>query len=902
MTNRDETISYSRDALAACVDAERLASWLTRAQSSRYLRKLLQRDVQAFKAALRDPEAAIASLLCPDPAWQHEPSSTVARILRRRKRELALLLATLDYGQIMHPAPDLMTLTGYLSDFAALAVEAGLSCLMREQGFVDHQGVVVLGMGKLGGRELNYSSDIDLIVLYDRTRLTREADAGNNYRRVQRVMRHLVVFLESPDAEGYIFRSDFRLRPDPSSMPLAVEVEAAVYYYESMGLAWERAAMLKARAIAGDFALAEIFFNRIKPFIWRRNLDYASIDDIYVIRARTLQSHHAAGVDGVNVKLVEGGIREIELFVQSLQLIWGGRIPSLQIKPTLEALQALAAAEIIGAAIPGQLGAAYRYYRCLEHTAQLLDDQQCHALPKTSAEWQDFTSLLAEDTASIRTKFLRHLETVRSICQPQSLTIEQSTPHSLEDIAWFEQLGYRDPAGVQAITERWLGGGYRVTATERARRLLVRLLPELLRAFAATTTPDDALQRMDQFLEALPAGVQLFSLFAATPELLRHCADIMGNAPRMARWLSRKPSLFEYLLQTSNEPLPVLPIAVQGLEETLDQCRRLAHEVEFCTSVGFMAGKVTLEELFQQHSQTAEVIIGQTLRALRAGSPKLPKQGFAILALGKLGRRRLMPDSDLDLLFLSQPAADVGNVPYVRLAQRLLSGLSVATAEGHLYEVDLRLRPHGNAGALCSQFSAVQKYYAEEAWLWEHYALSQTRVLYADSDLEPGIQDWLHELQTRNHDPSALRRAVLEMRPKITEAFPPQGMWDVKHSYGGLMDAGFCTQYLQICLSPEQPDLIEASDGVILEAGAAAGFLPEADCADVDAAIQLMMRLQAGVRVSGGSKTMRLEYAPPGQRRLLSRLAGSKDFRALEDRLRGSYRTVAQLYDHLFLT
>ncbi len=868
-------------------------------KASRFLRMLQQRDSESFAAGLADPEAVIAKLLTKDPTWPEKSSTELRKIMRKRKRELVLLLAALDYSTTIQPRIPLLQLTRHLSDFAALAIDVGLESLMREQGFADTQGVTVLGMGKLGGFELNYSSDVDLIVLFDPERLNRAAEKDDNHRRIQRVIRYLVLFLEQPEAEGYIFRSDLRLRPDPSSMPLAVAVEAAVQYYETMGLAWERAAMLKARPIAGDLSLAEEFLNRISPFIWRKNLDYASIADIQAIRARTLQQRKSETLDGINIKLTEGGIREIELYAQSLQLIWGGRIPALRIKPTLEALKALADANLITADIPPKLRAAYLYYRRLEHAAQLLDDQQCHSLPETAEHWQDFATLMAEETESIKARTECYLNTVQQICQPQEQ--EHSELALNDDDQWLAELGYQDITALKAITERWLGGGYRLTANQRARRLLEELLPKLLKAFAATTAPDDALARMDRFLEALPAGVQLFSLFAATPELLRHCADIMGNAPRLALSLASKPSLFEYLLHSNQEePLPILPLAVSGLEDTLDHCRRLAHEVEFRTSVGFMAGKLELDELMQQQTQTAEVIISQTLRALRQENQKLPKQGFAILALGKLGTRQLMPDSDLDLMFISSPDAETGNIPYIRLAQRLLNGLNVATAEGRLYEVDLRLRPHGDSGVLCNTFASAQQYYQDEAWLWELYALSQARVIYADSNIEEEVLNWLSRIQTQKHTIDDLRQGIQDMRPRITAAFPAQGLWDVKHHAGGLIDGGFCRQYLQMYLSPQYPELIGATFAEVLNIAVTQGLISSSLAAKATEAHDWMIRLQAGLRVSGGSKTLRLEKAPPGQRRLLSRLSNTKDFNSLETRLQESYVSVQTLYNHLF--
>lgn len=904
MTIKSETVWQSLP-LEAKIKRARLLQGIERLSYSAFLRQLMDKEMEAFQQAMQDIDGTILALLAPDPAWSGFTSAELAKVFRRRKRLLILLLAALDYGDFVEPPPDLMTLTGWLSDFAALALEAGVSSLMKEAGFSDHRGVCIFGMGKLGGGELNYSSDIDVIVLFDAEHLVLQVGDGA-YRKIQRVARQLVTFMEAPDSEGYIFRTDLRLRPDPASTPLAVEVEAAANYYESMGLAWERAAMLKARVVAGDRALAEGFLSRIRPFVWRKSLDYASVEDIRAIRDRAIQSHHQQGFDGANVKLLEGGIREIELFAQIFQLIWGGRKPELRVIPTLKALEILAAEGIIPVASQQVLTLAYRYYRRLEHAAQLLDDHQRHHLPASDDEWQSFAQLFNSTREEILATFLGHVKAVCAICvtgreETRSSSASANSPDmNLFDPRRLRQMGYRDPDAVLSLTERWLGGSYRVSSSERARKLLESILPRLLKAFAATVSPDDALSRMDKFLEVLPAGVQMFSLFSASPELLRYCADIMGNAPRLALWLQRKPSLFEYLLHNENAPLPTLPVTLRGLEETLDDCRRLVQEVEFRVSVGFMAGKVTSAEIYQHFSQTAEVVIGQTLRSLRAENAKLAQRNFAIIALGKLGRQQLMPDSDLDLMFISNPEPDEGASPYMRLAQRLLNGISVPTSEGELYKVDLRLRPHGDSGMICTQFASLIQYYDTEAWLWEHYALSQARVLYADGDFEAELRAWLHGVQTRPHAADDLRKAVQGMRPKICAAFPPQGLWDVKHQLGGLMDWGFCTQFLQMRLAAENPAVIGADAQSLLETSAKAGLIVHGDIAPSVRAARLLEALQMGMRISGGSESMRLKEAPPGQRRLLCRLSGCADLPTLEVRLQEGYQQIKLLYDSLF--
>ena len=933
-------ISGGQYARVPAINAHICYDWYSRLCASEYLQGLHQRDHMAFiglwhkswpeilhqlSTCLIEPES-----LAPLELKQHSLEDLSTQ-LRRQKRLLVMVLAALDYGgfadgqsdNLADASPTWQDMTKSLSDFAALALRVLLEACMRAHGFADDTGITVLGMGKLGGEELNYSSDIDLIILYDCLALRTDLVLSARPAKIMRAVRQCVQCLEQVNREGYIFRVDLRLRPDPLSTPPAIEIAAAIRYYESAGLAWERAAMIKARPIAGDIALGEYFLCAIEGFLWRRHLDYASIEDISHIQQRALQPFAPQfNADGINVKLVEGGIRDIELFAQSYQLVWGGRNAALRIKPTCEVLQALVAHQHIAKQAADQLQQAYALYRRLEHALQLLQDHQRHHLPDNNEEWQRVATLMNRPVAAICQQFLETRALVREICHPPDSaptglsSADAAFDTSLEPIdVLLRRSGFDDVAAAEHVVARWLGGGYRVTALDRSRRLLQQLLPALLSAIAHTHHPHDALMRMDRFLEALPAGTQLFSLFAASPGLLRHCADIMGNAPRLAEWLARKPSLFEYLLNdyNSNVALEYLSPLEEPVrfEQTLDECRRLAYESEFRCSVAFIAGRLSLQQLQHETSTTADKIIVHSLQRLRQQQPRLPQQGLAILALGKLGRHRLIPMSDLDMI-LVYDAPKVGEVAqaYVKLAQRLVSALSVPTAEGSLYEVDLRLRPHGDAGALICSMEMLRGYYAQEAWIWEHFALSQARVLYADSAMVPLMNQWLYQEQTRHHQPATLRAAIRDMQKRIGKAFAQEHLWSIKHHHGGLMDCAFARQYLLLVLANAYPNLPTASMVERCDIAVQHGLIDAAQSQALQRHTALLFSLEAGMRVTSGQMNGYQQgqaitlfdptRAPPGQVRLLCRLAKVDSLSALEQCLRTAYSDITALCQHLF--
>ena len=497
-----------------------------------------------------------------------EDTAAVMRRLRIAKRRVALVAALAELAGVW----SLEQQTAALSRFAEAALGAALRHLLREaarKGLItltdadqpeQDSGLIVLGIGKLGGYELNYSSDIDLIILYDPASARVSARDGVQSFFV-RLTRELVRILEAYTGDGYSFRTDLRLRPDPASTPLAMSVPAALAYYESVGQNWERAALIKARPVAGDRAAARRFLRELQPFIWRKNLDFAAIQDIHSIK-RQINAHRGGGriaVEGHDIKTGRGGIREIEFFAQTQQLIWGGRLQELRVGPTCEALRRLAAAGRIDPATAAQLIDDYRFLRRLEHRLQMVDDAQTHTLPSDRAgieriavflgysETEAFVADLRAHLASVERHYAELFEQAPTLAGPGNLvfTGADDDPETLRTLS---QLGFAEPAAVSALVRSWHHGRLRATRSQRAREILTELVPELLRIFGATPHPDAALRRFDQFLSHLPAGVQLFSLFHANPGLLALVAEIMAGAPRLAEHLAQHPALLDSVL------------------------------------------------------------------------------------------------------------------------------------------------------------------------------------------------------------------------------------------------------------------------------------------------------------------------------------------------------------------
>ena len=876
-----------------------------------------------------------------------EDTDRLMRLLRVAKRRAALLIGVAD---IAGEWP-LEQVTGALSDLAQTALRLSCAHLLRKAAAkgdlvlpdaVDAErgsGLIVLAMGKFGARELNYSSDIDLIVLYD-DGIVRTPKPDEMTKIFVRLARELVRIMEERTADGYVFRTDLRLRPDPGATPLAVSVSAAEAYYGSLGQNWERAAMIKARPVAGDLKAGEEFMKLIRHFVWRRSLDFAAIQDIHSIKRQigAHKGHREVAVNGHNIKVGRGGIREIEFFAQTQQLIFGGRDPTLRVPDTLGALDALVAAERVDRRVADEMAAAYRFLRGVEHRLQMVDDQQTQQLPRGDDGIAALATFLGYDGAeAFRAELLARLGRVEDnyaalfeeappLSGPGNLVFT-GTEDDPETIETLRRLGFRNPSSVAAQVRAWHHGRYRATRSTRARELLTELIPTLLEAFGRTPEPDQAFLRFDEFLGRLPAGVPLFSLFYANPNLLTLVAEIMGTAPRLAGVLARRPAELDAVLTPGFfEGLPTPAELEPGyrrlmrealvFEDELDLTRRWTNEQRFRAGVHILRNITGADRCGAFLTDVADIAIKGLLdgveREFAKRHGRFPGAGLAVVGMGRLGSRSLSLRSDLDLITVYEVPEDASqsdgpkplspNDYFIKLTQRLVNAITAPTAEGQLYEVDMRLRPSGNAGPLAVSLAGFARYQRENAWTWEHMALTRARVVAGPPALRHRLEAEIRSILTMPRDPAKLLADVAAMRTRMEQAHGTTDPWEVKHVRGGMIDIQFIAQYLTLRHAAEAPEVLEVNTTEALARLGAAGFLDQ-DAADtLIAAQQLWRRVQGFLRLSNEGRFVAAQ-APDPLKAALARAAfpprdgeAPVDFATAETRIRAAAKEVYALY------
>jgi glutamate-ammonia-ligase adenylyltransferase len=941
-------------AFGAAVDADAGASRLLGllVAHSHYLTQSIlsePRDLQ--RVLVGGPEAAIAAL-CDGLRGRMQAETDAARamrMLREARRQVALAVAVADIAS----AWSLAQSTRALSDFADLAIDATAGHLMMravDKGDIEaadpadplrDSGLIVLGLGKLGARELNYSSDVDLIVLFDRDKARYRGS-----RSVQdffvRIARELTRMLQERTDAGFVLRVDLRLRPDPGSTPLALSVLAAENYYEGMGQNWERAAMIKARPVAGDIAAGEQFLMRLRPFIWRKHLDFAAIQDIHSIKRQihAVKGFRQIAVGGHNIKVGRGGIREIEFFAQTQQLIWGGRDPALRIAPTCLAIRALVAAGRVRPEVADQLIEAYEFLRRTEHRLQMMEDRQTQTLPEDGSALDRFASFagfettdafavaLMERLGRVEDNYAELFEEAPSLSNAGSLVFTggEDDPDTLVTLA---RLGFRDRSSVAAVIRSWHAGRYRAMRSTRARELLTELVPDILRALGRTSDPDAAFKRFDAFLATLPAGVQLFALIHANPDLLGLIAEIMGNAPRLADHLSARPVLLEAVLTHDFEA--AIPDAAglraelarqleqaRNFEDRLDIARRWARDRQFQAGLHILRNIADAHFMGGALANIAETAIRALLPAVteefRRQHGALPGRGLAVVALGKLGGRELNVGSDLDLVFIYDVPEDVGDdwttmksdgerplAPmhyFARLAQRTIAALDAATAEGKLYEVDMRLRPSGNSGPIATGLAGFARYQREEAWTWEHMALTRGRVVAGDESFAKEIEATLREILCTRRDPDRLAIDIADMRRRMAETHTTGNLWDVKHVRGGMVDIDFIVQFLQLRHAHEHPAILVPNTEMAILRLAQANVLEEDDAEELGDAIHLWHNIQGLLRLTVGHRFDEAAV-PAGLAKALAEAGGADDFDELKQHMTGAAQGALSIYERI---
>ena len=877
------------------------------------------------------------------PADLGEDIAALMRRLRSAKRQVALVTAVAE----LVGAWSLEQQTGALSRFAEAALGAALRHLLRQaanRGAIGLQsmdeperdsGLIVLGMGKLGGYELNYSSDIDLILLYDPTRARISTRDGIQSFFV-RIARDLARILDERTGDGYVFRTDLRLRPDPASTPLTLSVAAALAYYESVGQNWERAALIKARTVAGDRVAGQHFLRELEPFIWRKNLDFAAIQDIHSIK-RQINAHRGGGriaVEGHDIKIGRGGIREIEFFAQTQQLIWGGRMRELRASPTCEALRRLAAAGRIDPSTAAELIDDYRFLRRLEHRLQMVEDAQTHVLPSDRAgiarigvflgypQADAFVADLLGHLISVERHYAELFEHAPSLSGPGNLVFTgvEDDPETLRTLS---RLGFNKPPPVAALLRGWHHGRLRATRSQRAREILTELVPELLRTFGATPHPDTALLRFDQFLSRLPAGVQFFSLFHANPGLLELVAEIMAGAPRLAEQLAQHPALLDPVLTEGFFAAPpersalaadldqVLAVA-RDYEDTLDGLRRWAGERRFQVGVQLLRRALDGRQTGEILADIAETALAALLPAVEAEFARrhgrVPGGVLAVIGMGRLGSREMTLASDLDLILIYDlpPGSEMSDGPhplpiasyYARLSQRLIGAITAPTAEGRLYEVDMRLRPSGASGPIASNLPSFTRYQRESAWTWEHMALTRARPVAGDPALRMRIADAIGSVLASKRDALRLLVDVADMRRRIANENPRPSLWDLKNRRGGLIDLEFIVQYLQLREAASSPQLLCCGTEQAVRILAAVGALsPQAQRELLDA-LALLRHVQALLTLLRDGPADEGAFSE-ADAATLARCAGAVDFARLDADITAATKRVSGWYRRL---
>ena len=828
---------------------------------SPYLRGLALKEANWLRDMARGtPEVALADAVA---GLSGLSSDQLGPALRKAKRRVALGVAMADLGGIWA----LERVTGALTDFADLAVDVCLKSLVADEirraklpGAVPGDaetgaGMVVLAMGKMGAGELNYSSDIDLICLFDESRYPGcEQDARAAFIRVTRRMTAL---LSDPTGDGYVFRVDLRLRPDAAVTPVCLSMAAAESYYESVGRTWERAAFIKARPCAGDLAAGARFLKSLTPFVWRRHLDFAAIQDAHDMRLRIRDHRRLHGpvvIEGHNMKLGVGGIREIEFFTQTRQLIAGGRDADLRDRTTVGGLKALAEKGWIPRSVAEELTENYRAHRELEHRLQMVNDAQTHDMPATPDGVARIANFLGQaDVAAFSSGLKARLLRVDHLTEGFFAPGSPETGPQLSDAA-------------RAIVAGW--SSYPALRSDRAIAIFDRLRPMLLKRLMQATNPDEALVALDGFLAGLPTGVQIFSLFEANPPLVDLIIDIAATAPALSRYLSRNAGVLDAVIGGSFfEAWPGVCVLADGLaaqmadepdyERKLDGARRFMKEWHFRIGVHHLRGLVGAFDAGQHYAELADAVVQAIWPVVcdefaRKHGP-IPGRGAVVLGMGSLGAGRLNAGSDLDLIVIYDPGTaetSFGPRPLAprlyasRLTQALVTALSAPTAEGRLYEVDMRLRPSGRQGPVATSLASFQTYQQTEAWTWEHLALTRARVVAGDAALAREVEDMRKAVLLQKGRGPEVRRDVAAMRAKLALARPGARQLEAKFGPGRLMDIELMAQTCALITGAAARG-VEAQ----IAAGATGGVLSVSDQTVLTNALFLWWPLQAASRL-----------------------------------------------------
>jgi len=868
--------------------------------------------------------------------------AALAKTLRYAKSKTALLAAISETGGLWSTAQA----TKALSDLADISLEAGLDFLLRaaarrnkltmaaSEANAANCALAIFALGKHGGQELNYSSDIDIVAFFD-PRANVLVEPGEASKFYSRLVQQLAALMEKRSEYGYVFRTDLRLRPDPGSTPVALSVDAALAYYEGRGQNWERAAWIKARRAAGDKRVAESFLHELTPFIWRKHLDYAAIADIQAMKRQINIARNVGGqaLAGHNVKLGRGGIREIEFFTQTQQLIAGGREPELRVRPSVLALKKLAGNRWISQATANEMERAYWFLRAVENRLQMLNDEQTHTLPEKESELAIIASLMGFErlesfakayrfTLDVVTRNYTNLfvgeDDLSANIGSLVFTGTDDDPATIETLS---KLGFANPQLAAATIRKWHYGSYAATRAAAARAHLTELVPPLLETICRAGNADVALARFDDFLSRLPAGVQLFALLRAHAQLRELLIAFMASAPRMAQAVIRRAHVLDGLIDPARTgelvDAEILAKKVDGFldqardfEDTIERARIIGQEQMFLIAAGLISGTIDAARAGRQYTVLAESLLerlfGRTRNVFAQRHGKIRGAKVALLAFGKLGSREMSVTSDLDVILLYDvpEGSEISNgdkpleTPhyFARLTQRLIAAISAPTAQGVLYEVDMRLRPSGNAGPLATSLTSFSQYQLQKAWTWEHLALTRARVICADAAFAARINETIEQVLSAPKERGKIVEDVVEMRARLLAQRPPRHALDLKLVAGGLLDIEFITQSAILIFSDQL--LAKRGDtGAVLLALYQMGVLPQGE--ELAKTYQTMSTIVQVMSVCL-LDPMKQENWSTAFKELLVRLANYPDFSRLETDLKRMENRVIAAADRWY--
>jgi glutamate-ammonia-ligase adenylyltransferase len=831
----------------------------------------------------------------------------VAAELRRQKQGLALAVALGDLAGEL----SLEAVTAALSAFADHAIDRAIAeALLERSPEQEIQGFAAIALGKLGSRELNYSSDVDLLLLYDPDKLPRHSRHDPGEVAV-RIGRRVVELLQARTEHGYAARVDLRLRPSPEATPIALSINAAISYYESSALAWERAAFIRSRAAAGDKEVGQRFLDAISPFIWRRSLDFGAIDEIRQVSVR-IRDHYEqvqAFGPGFDLKRGRGGIREAEFYTQVQQLIHGGREPALRVPATLEALDALVTAGHMSRDAAEAIGGAYRCLRTIEHRAQMIADQQTHRLPAAAAELdavaqlhglqsgRDLLAALEPHVTAVGERFDVLVSETSDCLSSDPLILRKE----------LQKLGFTAVEQPAARIADWRSGRARALRSPAAQSAFEAMLPTMMRAIAAGPDPNHALNRFADIVERLSSGVNLFRLLEARPLLARDLALILSHAPVLADQLSRRPDLLDGLIDQSSFELPASAEAVaerlrsamadQPYDGALDRARRIVNERRFALGVQLIAGRGDALDVARGYSDVAEgtiIALADAAEAeFRQTHGTIEGGELLLLGLGRLAGQSLTHVSDLDIIYIfdapqgsksngrrSLSATDYFN----RLANRITAALSVPTAAGPLYDVDTRLRPQGTKGMLAVSLEGFVEYQRNEAWTWEHMALCRSRPVRGSWAGRARLAAVVEGSLRAPHDSVKVRTDASRMRTEMARHKPPSGPLDIKLGPGGLVDLEFAIHTLQLTFGEGLDPRLERAIAGLAEAGLVDSSF--------DADLSLLARMLVVMRLVAPTGA-----EPPVQsRELIARQCGFEEWDMLLEAHADARQRIAQLW------